>query len=378
MHVYSSLDVGGIEHQMLTVLPRLNSGRYRVSLCLIKRPGAQADEFRSLGVDLHVLPLRGRLRPSSLIALARLFRRTRTRIVQSHVRESNTSATVASRLARIPVVIGTIHSMNKIKAKRRILQDRFLARVRNATVAVSEGVKRNYCETIGVDPDRVTVIYNGVDLSRFEGPPVDRAQLLGPLGIPRGDRVITCVARLVPPKSHEVLLDAAARVLKRAPLTTFLLVGDGPLAAPLEEQAQRLGIASKVVFAGMRNDVPRILRASDASVLSSTREGFSIVLIESLAAGLPVVATNVGGNAEAIEEGVSGFLVPAGDAACLADRLTRLLEDENLRSRMSEAAGRRSLRFSLEETVRATEALYDRLLRARGIEPPALAKAPSR
>src|SRR5439155_24152263 len=148
---------------------------------------------------------------------------------------------------------------------------------------------------------------------------------------------------------------------------TLLLVGDGPLAADLEEQTRRLGIAAKVVFAGARDDVPRILRASDISVLSSQREGFSNVVIESLAAGLPVVATDVGGNAEAIAEGSCGLLVPVGDAAAISERLGRLAEDRGLRARMAAAARRRASAFSLDEAVRATETLYDGLLRARGL-----------
>lgn len=370
MHVYSRLNVGGIEHQILNVLPRLNNGRYRASLCLIKSEGAQANDLRKRGIPIYVVPLRGRLGPSSLARLGWLFRSTRTRIVHAHVRESNTSATVSARLALVPVVIGTIHSMNKIQGMRRILQDRTLARCRDTTIAVSESVKANYCRAIGVDPSRVTVIYNGVDLARFTGPDVDRAQVLDALGVDPGDRVVACVARMASPKSHHILLAAAARVLRSAPRTTFLLVGDGPLTESLQAQARSLGISSKVVFAGARDDVPRILCACDASALTSNREGFSIVVIESLAAGLPVVATDVGGNAEAIEEGVSGFLLPVGDVEGIADRLTRLVLDEALRSRMSEAARRRSERFSLDETVRATEALYDRLLRARGIDPP--------
>ena len=370
MRVYSRLEVGGIEHQMLSLLPRLNSGRYRVSLCLLKRAGELAGELRARGIEVHVVPFRGRLRPSGLFSLAGLFRRTRTHIVHAHARSSITSATVAARLARVPVVIGALHSVDTVQGRRRIAQERLFARLRDATIAVSEGVKRNYCAAIGLDSVRVSVIYNGVDLSRFDGPPpspAERAALLGPLGVAPADCVITCVARLVPAKSHDVLLDAFARFLARIPQATLLLVGDGPLAADLEEQTRRLGIAARVVFAGARDDVPRILRASDISVLSSQREGFSNVVIESLAAGLPVVATDVGGNAEAIAEGSCGLLVPVGDAAAISERLGRLAEDHGLRARMSAAARRRASAFSLDEAVRATETLYDGLLRARGL-----------
>lgn len=370
MRVYSRLEVGGIEHQMLNLLPRLDRGRYRVELCLLKRAGEMADWLRERGVAVHVVPIGGRLAPGSLLALARLFKDRGVTIVHSHVRESNTTAAVAARLARVPVVIGSLHNMDTIRGRRRILQDRLVHRLRDGMVAVSERVRRNYIETVGVPPETVSVIYNGVDITRFDDVPRERNRVLGPLGFGDDDRVVICVARLVPQKAQEVLLAAAAKVLARVPSAGFLLVGEGKCEDSLRAEAQRLGVASHVVFAGKRDDVPSLLRASDVSALTSTREGFSNVLIESLAAGLPVVATDVGGNAEAVEDGVSGFIVPPGDVDAVADRMIRLLGDDALRSRMSRAAGERAVRFGLEQTARETEALYDRLLRARGIEPP--------
>jgi glycosyltransferase involved in cell wall biosynthesis len=366
MRVYSRLDVGGIEHQMLKVLTRLDPARYRVSVCLIKRPGVLADWFRREGIPVHVLPFQGRFPPGGLWRMSRLFRENGIRIVHAHVRESNTSATVAARMARVPIVIGSIHNVDTIRGRRRILQDRLVDRWRDAMVAVSKQVKQNYCRTVGVDPAKVSVIYNGVDLSAFAGD-VSRPEVLGPLGVPPGDKVVICVARLAIQKAHETLLEAAAVVLRSAPRTTFLIVGDGPRLPDLRREAERLGIGPKVVFAGRRDDIPALLKASDVSTLSSTREGFSNVVIESFAAGLPVVATDVGGNAEAIEEGESGFLVPSGDATALADRLLRVVTDAALQQRLSAAARRRATRFSLEETVRAIESLYERLLEARGM-----------
>src|SRR5437867_1489875 len=161
MRVYSRLEVGGIERQMLRLLPRLNAGRYRVSLCLLKRPGELVDELRDLGVDVHVLPFRGRLHPASLLDLARLFRRESVSVVHAHVRESNTSATVAARLAGIPVVIGSIHNMKTIRGRRRILQDRLLDRWRDAVVTVSDTVRDDYCRSVGIRREKCVTIYNG-------------------------------------------------------------------------------------------------------------------------------------------------------------------------------------------------------------------------
>ena len=369
LRVYSRLEVGGIEYQLLRVLPLLNRGRYFASLCLLKRGGEMAEWLRAGGVDVQVIPFPSRVHPGSIRALAALMRRKGIRIVHAHVRESNTSALVAARLARVPVVIGSIHNMDTITKRRHVFQERLLARWRDHTVAVSERVRRNYCETIGVPPEKTSVIYNGLDPSPFDALAQSNPELVASLGVPPGERIVVCVARLNSNKRHEDLLVAAARVLRKAPHTTFLMIGEGALREALRVRAAEMGLGHKVIFAGKRDDVPAILRVSHVFALSSVREGFSNAVLESLAAGLPAVVTDVGGNAEAIEEGVSGFLVGVGDVDAIEDRLLRLLTDEPLRLRFAAAARRRVERFSLAESVRSTEALYDRLFRAMGIDP---------
>lgn len=367
MRVYSRLEVGGIEKQMLRVLPRLNaSGRYRVSLCLLKRPGELADELRAQGVAVHVLPFKGRLEPTSLYTLARLFRRESVSIVHAHVRESNTSATVAGKLARVPVIIASIHNVDTMHGGRRVLQDRLLDRWRDAVVTVSDKVRDDYCATVGIDPAKCVTIHNGLDLEAFTSGGRPRESVRAELGLaPEAPAVIT-VARLVKQKGHEVLLQAAALMADAVPTARFLVVGEGHRLDELRAMAHSLGIGERVLFLGPRSDVPDLYRASEVSCLTSWREGFSNVVVESLASSLPVVATDVGGNREAIEEGVSGYLVNAGDPRAIASALAPLLKNEPLRVRMGAAARRRADRFSLGETVRATEALYDRLLAAKG------------
>jgi len=367
MRVYSRLEVGGIEKQMLRVLPRLNAGRYRASLCLLKRPGELADELRALGVAVHVLPFKGRLAPTSLLALAKLFRAQGVSIVHAHVRESNTSATVAAKLARVPVIIASIHNVDTMHGGRRLLQDRFLDRWRDAVVTVSDKVRDDYCAAVGIDPAKCVTIHNGLDLEAFTSGGRPRDAVRSELGLAPADRAVITVARLVTQKGHEVLLQAAARVVAAVPGARFLVAGEGHRLEELRAMAQSLGVGERVRFLGPRADVPDLDRASEVACLTSWREGFSNVVVESLASGLPVVATDVGGNREAVEEGVSGFLVPAGDAPAIAARLIELLRDEPLRARMAEAARRRAERFGIDETVRKTEALYDRLLASKGV-----------
>lgn len=366
VRVYSKLDLGGIERQMLRVLPSLAEGRYRISLCLIEEAGTLADDLRARGVPIHLLPLTGRLNPWTVLRLASLLRRERADIVQAHGREANATATAAARLAGARGVVATIHNMGATRGRRRIAQDRLLDPLRDAVVAVSDRVKDDYCRTVGVDPRKCVTIYNGLDIAAFLAGAGSREATRAGLGLNESDRAVLTVARLHPQKAHETLFEAARTVVREVPSARFLLAGDGPRRAELEALAAHLGVSGVVRFLGARHDVAALCRASEVACLSSAHEGFSNVVVECLAGGLPIVATDVGGNAEAIEEGRSGFLVPAGDASGLARRLIALLGSEPLRARMARAARLRAERFSLDRTVEETEALYDRILEARG------------
>jgi glycosyltransferase involved in cell wall biosynthesis len=168
-------------------------------------------------------------------------------------------------------------------------------------------------------------------------------------------------------KGIPYFLDAATVLAERFPDVCFLVVGDGAIKRELEEQACRMGLGQRIAFTGFRSDVPELLSEAAVSVLPSLSEGTSNTLLESMAAGIPVIATRVGGNPEVVEDGVSGLLVPPRDSAALAAATARLLEDEALAARLGEAGMRRvSELFSIEGSVHETEHLYQRLVEARG------------
>jgi glycosyltransferase involved in cell wall biosynthesis len=363
VRVYSRLDVGGIERQLLRVLPRLEArGRYRTTLILTRREGTLLPEFREAGIPVEVVPLRGRLNPRSVRTLAARFRHHRARLVHAHVYEANTTATVAARFAGRPPVIASLHNLGTVRGLRRRLQDRILNRFRAAVVCVSQGVRENYLAEVGAPPDRVTVLYNGIDVEAIRAVPPDRDGMRAEFGFPPGSPVVTCVSRLKAHKGHGDLLEALARLAPREPGVRLLVVGDGPERPALEARSRAPDLKGRVTFTGNRDDVPRLLRSSDLAALASLREGFSNVVLECLAAGLPLVVTDVGGNREAMDGERTGLLVPPRDPQALARGLERLLVDDALRIRLAKAAAERALRFDLERTLDETEALYDRLL----------------
>jgi glycosyltransferase involved in cell wall biosynthesis len=355
--VITWLPPGGIERRMAAVLPRLNQPPFRVSVVCLRERGLLADELERAGVPVAVIPLRSRLEPRGLRALAQWMRDARVDLVHAHMYRSNVPATIAARMAGVRTVLCQVHNVNTWETWRQRWMDRLLLRWRAAMIAVSEEVKRDVVTNLRCSPDRVRVLYNGIDLEEYGSARPD-PELRRSLGIGDGKRLIVVLARLVPQKGHIRLLRALEAVRGELPPTQVLLVGEGKMYDALVREVQTRRLNDMVLFAGHRDDAPKILALADLSVLTSDREGFSNAIVESLAAGVPVVATNVGGNCEAIVDGESGLLVDPHDTHGIGQAVKKLLGDETLRQRMSEAARLRAKRFGLDQMVEETRRLY--------------------
>lgn len=359
VRVLNWLPVGGVEHRVIELLPRLDPKTFRSHIVLLRERGALASLAEQAGIPVHLSPMKTRLSPPGLWRLARLFRQLGADIVHSHMYRSNTPATVAARLAGVPVIVAQVHNVDTWETRRQRNMDRFLMRWRSAVVAVSETVKRDIVNQLAVDPAKIRVIYNGVNTDAFSTSLENRAQERKREGLPLFATVAIQVARLVEQKNHRGLLKAFQRVAETVPDLVLLVVGDGPLRGALEEEARTLGLGQRVVFAGRRHDVPRLLALSDFSVLPSFKEGFSNVIVESLAAGLPLLVTDVGGNAEAVRDGVEGIVVKdPRNIDGLAKGLERLASDPILRETMSEKARERAQEFSVDEMAIQVARLY--------------------
>jgi glycosyltransferase involved in cell wall biosynthesis len=219
----------------------------------------------------------------------------------------------------------------------------------------------------GYDASKIIVIPNGVDLGRFERAVAGQSPFPA-LGISDGAPVVLVVSRLNPLKGLEPFLEAAALVAAEVPAARFVIVGDTnpnerPYWSTLTSLTGKLGLTDRVTFAGLRRDIPQLMSAATVSVMPSLNEALSNVLLESMAAGAPVVATRVGGTPEAIDDGRNGLLVPPGDPRAMASAIAALLADPG-RARRLGAAARQSIneRFSMERMVAATEQLYQALL----------------
>ncbi len=364
-HLLSSLELGGQERVALDLAAgQVRAGHRVTAVSLAPAPdGRLASEFLEAGaVVVRVERRRRGADPALLLRLARWLGANRVDLVHTHNRMALMYGAPAGRLARIAVV-HTKHGRNP-GTSMQLVAARLAARCVDAFVAVSHETALFARGRGEVAESRLSVIPNGIELDRFHPDPSARARVRAELGIAPGAWVVGTVGRLSPEKNQALLVRAVAPLLDDR--HRLLVAGDGPLLPALTALSTGLGIAPFVHLLGDRRDVPEILNALDAFVLSSDSEGLPLVIPEAMATGLPVVATRVGGVPDVLEDGRTGFLVPSGDEAGLRDRLVRLRDDRALGLAIGAAArDAAQARFSAERMLRGYLELYARVLSHR-------------
>jgi len=357
LFVIDELDIGGTEQQILETVRRIDRDRFDPYVCCF-RHGAKAREIEALGVPVLHEPKRLKADPGLVLRLAAMMRRERFDIVQTYLWTANTWARLAARLAGVRWVLASERNVDIWEETYKRVIGRFLARSTDRIIANSEAVRQYLLKRGGLDADKVTTIYNGVNFDRFRtpcDPRIRRAEL----GI--GDDVVLagCLARVEPAKDHGTLLQAMALISNRLPNLHLALIGGGTEEDRLRHMARDLGIAERVHFVGFRTDAAEWLQSLDISVLSSVKEGLSNTVLESMAAGKPVVATDVGGNAEVIVENETGFLVPSRSPSELGAALARVAGSPEMIAAFGKAGRRRADGlFSVDSMVTHTERLY--------------------
>jgi len=368
--VINSLNVAGAERVVVEILRHLNRDRYHpVCICTSYPRNTYYEEIvNKLNVPIHYL----RVKHTPLVwlhnmALDRLIRQYRPSIVHTHLSGIRYALPLAMK-HRIPVRLHTVHNLAEKeigeRANRWVRLFAFRYRMGGfVPVAIAEEVARSIEQLYGYkDPP---VIPNGISVADYAPNPHNRERIRRELGIKSEAVVILHVGRFAEAKNHALLLRAFARLQSSQPLY-LLLVGGGELLAPMQQRARELGIAERVRFLGVRSDIPAVLNAADIFTLPSRYEGNPMSVMEAMAAGLPVVATAVGGVPELVEEGVSGFLTPNEDLDALVAALQRLVDKADVRQQMGEAALRRAQeKFDVRHTVRAYEALYEAILQQK-------------
>jgi glycosyltransferase involved in cell wall biosynthesis len=368
LKVVPTLMCGGTENQFMTLGRLLDPSRFELEFACLRRWGPFVDEIRERRIPLseyNVTTFRSVGALAQQARLARHIARRRIQIVHAYNFYGNVFAIPPARLVA-PVVIASIRDCAPYLTAMQKRVQRFACQFADCVLVNADAVK-DWLISEGYDPSKIVVIRNGVDLSRFDQPP-EPDRIRHDLGLPAGTPLVAVVSRLTRLKGLEHFLEAAATLRHRFPAARFLIAGetapsDRAYLDELTGLADRLGISDCVIFTGLRSDVPSLLASATVSVMPSLNEALSNVLLESMAAGAPVVATRVGGTPEALLDGKTGLLVPPADSAALVAAIARLLEDPGLAARLGQAARQVIAdRFSVERMVRATEQLYLDLL----------------
>lgn len=381
MILVTQLERAGAQKIAIAQARHFHQCGYRVTLCFFydkqklltelerSEPYRLLDLRAKLPGDRRLVAFLRLLR--SLWTLYRYLRKEEVRAIETLTHYSNVLGIPIAWLARVPVRIASQRNVLAGFPRWFLRLDTFVVNSGMATmmVAVSDDTRRFCIATEGMRPDRVITIPNGVDASIFS--PMQRASdttaLRDELGVPENALIIICVARLHPQKGHSYLLEALETLRDARSDFVCLLVGDGPERGSIESHVSARGLQHCVRLLGNRPDVARLLAVSDIFVLPSLHEGLSNALLEAMAVGLPVVASDVSGMDEILVNGETGFLVPAADSNALASALTWLLDDEGLRTRMGRAARQHVLtRYSQDVMLKRYEQVLMSQLAAKG------------
>jgi len=374
--------VGGTERHVVNLGKSLDRSQFDIRLACFRRLGQFLEEAEACRLPIWEYPIDSLHNGRTLgqqWRFARDLRRHRIQIVHTYNFYPNVFALPAARLAGAPRVVASIRDTGVYQTPMQKRVQRLACRMADCIVVNAEAV-RQWLIGEGYRPGKIVVIRNGVDLRRFDSQG-DGHRMRQEIGVPHGAPIVAVVSRLHELKGLDDFLEAAALLAARHREVRFLIVGgrlalkdgapvsDDAYLESLARRARHLGISDRVVFTGFRLDVAELLREVTVSVLPSLSEGLSNVLLESMAAGVPVVTTPVGGSPEAVVDGETGFLVPTRNPGALARAIDPLLADAGLARRMGEAGRRRIVEhFSLDGMARATERLYRSLLARRRFE----------
>jgi glycosyltransferase involved in cell wall biosynthesis len=366
MQLVLSLAIGGTEKLVYDIVHRLDKRIVFPVVCCLDEFGQLGEELQQEGYQLYMLKRKPGIDWGLIQRLSVVIRQEQIDVINAqqytpYFYALLTSLSLKFSLsAQAPRLVFTEHGIPYPYKKRlkRLIFNPLLCAFADEIITISEHTKSNLIEYEHFPARRMKVIYNGVDLRQYSQR-IDKDAKKHSLGISSEMNVIGIVSRLDPVKNHAMLFRAFNMVLEQCPQTTLLIVGDGPERQHLQALVETLGIVNNTLFLGFRKDIHEILPVFDVFVLPSFSEGMPVTLIEAMGAGIPVVATNVGGNPEVVKDQETGYLVENDNEQELAEKLITLLQDHETRQKMGRAGQQRAYTvFSLDKMVDTYTKLY--------------------
>jgi glycosyltransferase involved in cell wall biosynthesis len=373
----SSLEFGGAQRQVIELANNMDPEKYEVHVCSFADYVPLADTLRNAGERLHIIRKAHKFDFRVVPKLARLMRKLNVDVLHTFLFDAEFYGRLAGRLARIPAIIGSERNTDYVSLRRHHWAFRLTRSCTSLIIANSRAGADFNSRTFGVPASKFRVVYNGVDTRRFQ--PADSSGLRRQLGLSSRHRIIGMFGSFKAQKNHPLLLRAAKQVVTAFPDARFLFVGDELYMGMTDSVSckqqilalvKELGLSNYCLFPGNQSDVENWYPLCDLTVLPSLFEGTPNVALESMACGVPVVATDVSDNSIVIPDGRTGFIVPLHDEEAMAERILRLLTDESLRRRMSEDARNWAVsQFSGPRLAEKTAQIYDEALGTAGVGP---------
>lgn len=364
LYVSRQLDFGGAENQLLQLLMRLDRGLFQPYVCNLTGGGGIEEEIAALGIPIIRVEKTSRYTLKPLAVLGKFILRHKIKIVHSIGVPAHLWTTPVARAVKVPAVVYSDHQgvqrSNHNKCLSRL--NGLVSKLDDVIVAHSQKNEMRLHLVDGVARNKTRVIYNGVEVAKYAASAA-AGKLQEELGLARQTPVVAMIGRFVQGKAYNEFFQAARVVIAQGAPGHFICVGDGPNRLDMEKLVQDLGLSRQISFLGWRADVPALLADCAVLVLASHSEGLPIVILEAMAAGLPVVSSDVGGCDEAIIDGETGFLVPPGDYEEMAAKVYQLITNQDLAQSLGQAGQRRvGQYFDIEVTCRQTQDLYLELL----------------
>jgi glycosyltransferase involved in cell wall biosynthesis len=365
-YVIGQLNRAGAEQQLYYLVKGLNKEKFCPVVVSLSQGGYWSEEIRKLNVQVIEIPRSKHKEVSRLIRLVRVLKKSRPQMIHTFLFSANTYGRVAGILARVPFIIASERNLPEIGKDKNVFKlyiDKFLALFTDGIICNSRKAADTLIKKYSFSEKKVFTVHNGINGASFIRNDSQREKI--------APYVVGTVGRLYSQKNHKLFLDMAKLLLNsygRGDMK-FLIVGDGPLRNELEDYARHLKIDSSVLFAGERTDVPELLQDMDIFVTTSSYEGLSNTIMEAMSAGLPVVATDVGGNGELIVNGETGFICPPNDAHVLAGKVESLIKNQQQAQQMG-AKGRARIvnEFGIEKMIRETENVYLKTFREKSLK----------
>jgi len=367
LHIIDHLGSGGAQEAVCQLVKYGDQDRFQAEVVALHGFGHYWEVLRSWGVPVNSLAPQGFARAAIPFIFLRLFlllARRRYDVVHTHLIGANVLAAPLAALFRVPVRVTHDQTMDDVRVRSFVHRwlDTLANRLNHQIVAVSSSIRTFLRQKEGVPAEKLSVIYNSVDLDRFSPGPeatAARSRARRKWGLPAEALIVGGVGRLHYQKNFPLFLEVAAEVCSRIPAATFVIAGEGPERGPLEDLSRKLGLADRLRFLGFVKEMPELYQALDLLLLTSHFEGTPLTVLEAMAMGVPVVASRVDGVEEVLEDGQDAILVPPGQREPFVAGVGRVLQDQQLWRRLSRAAQAKARQgYSAAAMVRQVEALY--------------------